>query len=210
MSNSDWYRNTEWNDQVESAFTAKLTRARNKSQYLRIQASMLAKSNPSQALKLLDEYFALGEDFDFAQAYVDRASAYINLDQIDIALESYRNALKREAKFPRLLTNAYLHYPFLIAKKEIKHLYEDALMVLDAHVDRPMFPIDVYQWNASKALIYSGLAKNQKAREFAVLALDAASKDHSGFRYHQKAGLFQKKTVNQKIHEKLTVLAKET
>ena len=208
MNKNDWYRNTEWNEQVEMAFTAKLKRARNKSQYLRIQASMISQSYPKQALKLLDEYFTLGEDFDFAQAYVDRASAYLSLNQVNNALQSYEDALKREAEFPKLLTNAYLHYPFVIAKREIRHLFQDALTVLDKHSNRPIFPIDRYKWNASKALIYSVLGETETARNFAIHALKAGNEDESGFKYHQKSGLFQKKTADQKAYKKLTALTK--
>ena len=57
-----------------------------KSQYLRIQASTLASRNPEIALRLLDQYFDLGEHFDLAQAYAERATAYVTLDRIDLAI----------------------------------------------------------------------------------------------------------------------------
>jgi hypothetical protein len=71
MNSKDWFRNTDWNAEIEKAFFEKLRRARDKSQYIRIQASTLASSNPEVALKLLEHYFALGDKFDYAQAYVD-------------------------------------------------------------------------------------------------------------------------------------------
>jgi len=42
----DWFRNTTWDDAIERAFDEKLRRARMKEQYLRIQASTLARSHP--------------------------------------------------------------------------------------------------------------------------------------------------------------------
>ena len=48
MSKEDWYRNTNWNDQIEAEFEARLKRSRgnyNKAQYLRIQASYLLGSD---------------------------------------------------------------------------------------------------------------------------------------------------------------------
>ena len=72
---TDWFRNTTWNKSVERAFDEKLRRAKRKEQYLRIQACTLARSYPEVALKLLDRYFELPDDFDHAQAHVDRATA---------------------------------------------------------------------------------------------------------------------------------------
>ena len=54
MSKEDWYRNTEWNDQIESEFKARLKRSRgnsNKAQYLRIQASYLLDSSKTENQK---------------------------------------------------------------------------------------------------------------------------------------------------------------
>jgi tetratricopeptide (TPR) repeat protein len=61
MSKDDWYRNTKWNDQVESEFEARLKRSRgnsNKAQYLRIQASYLLDSqkpeNQKKGIQLME------------------------------------------------------------------------------------------------------------------------------------------------------------
>lgn len=54
MSKDDWYRNTEWSDQIESEFEARLKRSRgnsNKAQYLRIQASYLLDSSKTENQK---------------------------------------------------------------------------------------------------------------------------------------------------------------
>ena len=92
---TDWFRNTTWNTSIERAFDDKLRRARRKEQYLRIQACTLAGSHPVIALKLLDRYFALPNDFDHAQAHVDRATAYLALGRVIDALAAYEDALTR-------------------------------------------------------------------------------------------------------------------
>jgi hypothetical protein len=38
MNRDDWFRNTTWNDKIAAQFEAKLKRARQKGQYIRIQA----------------------------------------------------------------------------------------------------------------------------------------------------------------------------
>lgn len=56
MARGDWFRNSNWNDAIETAFFAKLRRARSKAQYLKIQACTLAEKHPEVALRLLDQY----------------------------------------------------------------------------------------------------------------------------------------------------------
>ena len=185
---ADWFRNTEWNAAIESEFNRKLARARRKEQYLRIQASTLAKTQPEVALSLLDRYFELPDDFDHAQAHVDRATAYLTLTRIDDALDSYENALAREAKFPKLKTEAYLELPFQIAVRRLRARYARALEVLRDHESRLMFPVDHFRWHAAFALIEAHSGEGD-ARVHAEKALEAAARDKSGFRYHPSVGL---------------------
>lgn len=209
MSADEWYRNKDWNADIEAVFQAKLKRARTqKAQYLRIQANYLIRSHPRQCLKLLEQFFALKDKFDYAQAYVDRAEAYIALENVDEAVIAYRAALAREKEFPRLQTQAYLKFPYLIASRNLIELFDEAFHVLDDNSDRRMFPIDHYHWNASKALIYAATPDFERAREFARFAIKASKLDESGFRYHPKVGLFRKQTVDEIIYKKLIKLAK--
>lgn len=189
MGRDDWFRNENWNPAIEDAFFAKLRRARDKSQYLRIQAHTLASKEPRVALRLLDEYFTQANQFDRAQAFVDGASAYLALGETDKAVGSYESALAHEEQRPSVKTNAYLDLPFLIATQGLVARYEQALALLDIHKPRLTFPVDVFRWHAAYALIANQIELSVVASEHAKLALDAALRDQSGFRYHPAVGL---------------------
>lgn len=205
MARDDWFRNTDWNAEIEAAFFSKLRRARDKKQYLRIQASTIAGLKPVVALRLLDEYFALGDHFDHAQALADRASAYVALGDIEHAIAALEAALAREKQYPRLLTNAYLYLPFLIATHSIESRYNQALELLQQHRLRLTFPVDYFRWHTAYALIFSAQGQAASAREHARQALTAAAKDHSGFRYHPNIGLVG--TKYQVIRDQLSTAA---
>ena len=189
MSRRDWFRNESWDPEIEVAFFKKLARAKDKSQYLRIQARTLAARCPDVALRLLDEYFALGEHFDMAQAHVDRATAYLCLDQLDSAILAYEAALAREAAHPKLQTQAYLELPFLVARLRLPQHYNRAIGLLEAHKNRLMFPVDYFRWNCAVALIRSAQGDRLAAQQAARNALGVASQAHSGSRYHPRVGL---------------------
>jgi tetratricopeptide (TPR) repeat protein len=186
---ADWFRNTTWDDTVEHAFNQKLRCARSKGQYLRIQASTLATSHPQVALKLLDLYFELPDAFDHAQAHVDRATAYLALGRTRDAIMSYEAALEREAQFPNLQTQAYLNLPYLVATQGLNDLYDRATALLEEHKNRLMFPVDLFRWHASYALMASDIGESRASSLHAVEALEAAAQEKSGFRHHPAVGL---------------------
>lgn len=189
MARDDWYRNRSWNSDIEKTFTERLRRARDKSQYLRIQASYLAEVQPEVALRLLDGYFQLGEHFDQAQAHVDRAQAHIALGNVGAAVASYEAALERERIYPQLQTQACLHLPFLIVMRRLHDLYSRAMEIIDTSQARLMFPVDRYLAHGIRALILHEQGNAPEAKASATLSLAAASETQSGFRYHQNIGL---------------------
>jgi tetratricopeptide (TPR) repeat protein len=205
VSQHDWFRNTSWDSEVESAFFKKLARARNKKQYLRIQASILATRDPNVALRLLDDYFAMGESFDAAQAYVDQATAYVSLNELQSAIVAFESALSRETENPTVKTQAGIELSLLIAKERITERYSQAITLLQENKHLLLFPLDRFRWNCALAFIRSEQGNRVEAREAALRALAAASETHSGFQYHSAVGLVAE--IEQPIRERLSELA---
>jgi tetratricopeptide (TPR) repeat protein len=189
MTSEDWFRNKTWNSRIEDAFFCKLRRARRKEQYLRIQASTLASAYPEVALRLLEEYFKLNDNFEHAQAYVDRATAYLAMGNVTNAVQAYEDALAREEEFPNLQTQAHLDLAFLVASRGIERLYDRALRLLAESQSRLAFPVDHFRWHAAKALILNSRGEEMDAKVSACEALVWAGKESSGFRYHRTVGL---------------------
>jgi len=185
----EWYRNTTWNESIEAVFLEKLDRKKLKAQYLRVQASILAKKHPEVTLKLLEMYFDLPDDVERVQAHVDRATALLALERIDDAVDAYESALAREAENPQQQTQAHLDLPLLIASRHLGEHYDRALELLEAYESQRLFPVDYFKWHATHALICAERDELDNAQFHVQESLKAAARDHSGFDSHPNAGL---------------------
>jgi len=190
MGRDDWYRNTFWSPVISSEFEAKLQRARKKAQYLNIQAGVLAKSEPTVALELLERYFEEDDEFFQAPAHVNRASALLTLGRLADAVAAYEAALAHEHKFASVRTRAFLELPYLIATHGITARFEQAIQLLDSSWDQLVFPIDRFMANATLAIISDSAPDGAKAAEsYARSALQASTAELSGLPYHPDVGL---------------------
>lgn len=185
----NWFRNANWNEALEQRFNEKLKRKKLKAQYLRIQASTLARTHPEATLRLLEQYFELPDDAERAQAYVDRATALLTLGRDSEAVAAYEAAMAREAEYPQVETQAHLDLPFQVAVRRLSDHYDRALELLEAHKNRLLFPIDHFRWHAAQALIAADRGQAETANEHRAAAQKAAAAEYSGFDSHPKAGL---------------------
>src|SRR6478735_9407868 len=124
MGRDDWFRNEKWDAATEAHFNEKLRRARDKAQPLRIQAYYLENTDPKAAFALLDRYFALGNHFDMASAFLHQAEAHLTLGEQEEALRSLEKALQRERDFPNVKTQAWSRFALLVAERKLDHLYD--------------------------------------------------------------------------------------
>ena len=189
MGSEDWYRNKNWTPEIESEFLEKLRRARDKSQYLRIQASYLAKSHPNATLDLLERFFSLPDNPEQAQAFSDAAIAYLALGQTGEAIASLRKALKRERQPLSNKTQAGSQFALLVAEQSLESHFDEALGVL-AEAQSDLFLRSMqFEWHAAYSLIYAARGERENAREHATQALAVAENTRSGLRNHPRAGL---------------------
>jgi tetratricopeptide (TPR) repeat protein len=153
------------------------------------------------SLELLELLLAeFPEKTELAQAHQQRAECLATLGQKEQAIDAYRAALAAERHLPNVRTNAYLGFGELVVELDRKDLYEEVLSVLQEFGGSEAFPIEEYRFNVIRALI-SDARGLEEARRYAQLALTAASKTQSPFRYHRTLGLVgeQKRDVEARL-----------
>ena len=194
---TEWYRRTSWGAAEEADFDRRLARSRahNRSQYLRIQATHLVEARPplyDAALgllsRLVDEYL---DRTQLAQAHLQRAECLIALGREHEAIGAFRAALEAEREFPNSRTVAYLRFAYFIATTGRTDCFDEVLGVLKEFGSGEVFPYERFLHNAALALIADGWGEGVAAREPARRALQAAEQSRSGFRYHPTFGLVE-------------------
>jgi tetratricopeptide (TPR) repeat protein len=198
-SRDAWFRNTTWDGEIETHFFEKLGRARDKAQRLRIQASYLAEQYPDVALRLLDRYFELGDEFDHAMAYAHRAEAFVAIGEIDQAINAYHASLTHEEKHPGVQTNSYLDFSMLVATRRLRKYYDECLRRLASNAARAIFPREHFLWHAIHALILDDLGETQNAIKHSRLAIAAAAKSYSGLPRHPNVGIVGDNHANVRV-----------
>jgi hypothetical protein len=129
---AEWYRNTDWNDEIEADFFARLARARSqRDQYLVIQAVLLAESRPETTLRLVDLYFRTRtEDFHNPRARSAASAAHFALGGYAEALDNYLAILDDGEAQRDLHVGSPLQFAFLAARYRSAPHYVRALELL--------------------------------------------------------------------------------
>lgn len=194
---TDWYRRKTWTKIDEDEFFAKLGRARKdgRAQYLKIQAIELVSTKNEELLKvaqtllnkLLAEY--PNDDFNKGSALHTLGNIYRQLDDYDIAIDYYKQALDFELIYPNVRTQAYLDYSELIIKTSKIEKYDDVENILLKRYAGLLFQIEKYKVNSIMSIINKDKNRLDKAKHYAELAEKNATAEISELRYHKTLGV---------------------
>lgn len=165
----EWFRNTDWNDEIEIAFDTRLGRARDKAQYLNIQAYTLLATHPRVAADLCHRVLALGEPSQTARAGLYLGTALAMQRDFDGAISALEGAIEAEQREPRHRTAAYLDQALLIALAKRDDMYDIALERLDC--ERAL-PVSEQPLTALIALAIIGSERGENVAGAAALALE--------------------------------------
>lgn len=194
MADDSWYRRRTWSREDQAAFFDRLKRSRSgfhKAQYCRIQAYELQQAGYfNDAIGLLDYLMAeWPHDAELAVIYHQKAACLERLGDKTAALAAYRQAFDAQRKKPSVLTNAHLGFALLAASTPFPNCYDEALSVLNEFRMHSPFPIQEFEAAAARALIADARAEREEAKRQAATALEAATREHSGFSRHANVGL---------------------
>jgi len=203
----NWFRQTNWTEQIEREFFAKLSKSRTqRDQYLAIQAMTLADTQPEVALRLVDTYFKTKTTkFDDVRALDARAKANQVLGRVAQSVSAMKEILEAERDHPNFKTNTFTDFPYFVAVNRLSSEYDAALKTLIDREADLAFPINRFKWHAAMSIIHSERDDLTLAKVHAKLAIDAASVVDSGFRYHQDLGLVDERFTD--VVAKLTRIA---
>jgi hypothetical protein len=165
-----WFRNTEWDGDIEAAFNARLGRARSKAQYLNIQAYTLLASHPQVAASLARRAIECADDTETARAGLYLGTALAVAGDMNGAISALEGAIKAEQREPMFRTAAYLDQALLVALAKRTDMYDLALERLS--IDR-VLPLEDQQLSALIAQALIGRERGDDVAEIATLALGA-------------------------------------
>lgn len=166
----EWFRNTDWNEEIEVAFDARLGRARDKAQFLNIQAHTLLATHPEVAAKLCRRVVALNDPTQTARGWLYLGTALAVQGDFDGAISSLESAIEAEQREPFHRTAARLDQALLIALTKRDDLYDIALERLSSERALPFSeqPLDTLI-----ALALLGSVRGENVADAAAFALEA-------------------------------------
>jgi len=218
MSKDDWFRNTNWNDQIESEFEAPLNCSRgdyHKAQYLRIQASYLLNSTK----KTLQE-----KGIEYMERVIknypeEHSSTILGNEQLgDYYLEN--GSFSKAEKYFRIVVEHYysknrsgttgiadLKLCQTILESEQSDKYDYAYKIATEKFEKTggnlmMNNNKFYYANLMAQLAYK-MDRKDEASEFAIAALKLSKITEPQFTRHKSVGIIKAKTEQLKRLEKI-------
>jgi tetratricopeptide (TPR) repeat protein len=192
----DWYRCTDWNEQIEAEFFRRLKRARHqKPQYLVVQAGELVGTGRPElampALTLIELFVREHYEPLFASgASHTKAQALVILERWEEAFQAFEDALMARRTMTNVIDNTWLEYPLIIARRRARDRYQRALYVLNEFLSPSalVLPIQEFQYFATLALISADEGDRDGASRWAKNALAATTKQ-APFARHPAVGV---------------------
>jgi Tfp pilus assembly protein PilF len=202
MSDSDWYRNSEWTHEVSAAFEKRLSRTRGqRGEYLRIQALTLADTlkpeYATSAIGLARRHLELSpKGISAAQMHAKIARAFETLGEVSSAVDAYRSAVELEYQRPNVRGRHYIDFAWFVAVHELIANYDEALLAIEKNMQDSdlVFPVEQYRYFASLALISASLGDGSTAKRMAKNALESAAKEKGPFWRFPQLGLVKDET----------------
>ena len=178
---SDWYRRSDWNEEVSADFETRLARARpaSRAQYLSLQGYALLATQPDQAEALLERAIALGEPSETPRAGCYLALARVALGKVDEAIQAYDVAISAERGNPAFRSSAGVDQAFLIALHDRKDLFGKALDQL-AMAEGDNWSLAGLEALAAESIMRHARGEVLRARDFAREALELLPADVAG------------------------------
>jgi len=178
---SDWYRRSDWNEEIATDFEARLGRARpsSRAQYLSLQGYALLATHPSQAEALLERAIASGEPTETPRAACYLALSRVAQGKIDEAIEAYEVAISAERRNPAVRSTAGVDQSFLVALFVKHELYDQALDRL-AMAAGENWSLAGLESLAAESIIRHAKGEAEKARHLAHRALQSLPEHASG------------------------------
>ena len=204
MSKEEWFRNTNWNKEIEEFFELKLKRARSshsKAQYLRIQASYLLDSSESlnnekgiELMNRLIEAFP-EETFHTVCGKEQLADYYLNKHDYQKAEQFYKDVTQHYHENNRSGTSgiADIKLSRTIFESRQKEKFEEALTIATTKFDKSNGNIilndNKFYYAETLALLFKETNRTEKAKKYANQALNLEADKEPQFSRHKTVGI---------------------
>ena len=186
-----WFRKSSWSAEDERDFRTRLSRARDRSQYLRIQADeLLGKGLAAPALQLFDELLASDPDSIFlTMIQTDRARALVSLKRPVEAVQAFRLAVAAARARPNVRGYAALEFAEFAVAARRADLYSEVTLALDQEPADNPFPAVQFRESTVRAFVAEEQGDHVAARSHAERALAALAATKAPFPRHPGLGL---------------------